>query len=229
MKRIYLSPSAQENNVGAGSYGTEEQRMNQLCDLVEQKLRGKYILYRNRPEMSLQQIGLDSNAKRPDIHLALHSNAGGGQGCECWICAKGGNAERLAQQIYQQVTAISPFPGRGVKTSKTLYEVNKTTAPAVILEVEFHDSEKGAAWIVEQMEPIAQAIVRGIRQYFGDEEEDWEQLEAGLTAEQAVEQLAQVGVIDTPEYWLNAVQCVKNLDKLLVKMSAAVRQTPAGK
>ena len=56
MKRIYLSPSAQENNVGAGSYGTEEQRMNQLCDLVEKKLKGRYQIYRNRQEMSLQQI-----------------------------------------------------------------------------------------------------------------------------------------------------------------------------
>ena len=71
MKRIYLSPSAQENNVGAGSYGTEEQRMNQLCDLVEKKLKGRYQIYRNRPEMSLQQIVADSNAKKPDIHLAL--------------------------------------------------------------------------------------------------------------------------------------------------------------
>ena len=33
MKSIYLSPSTQENNVGAGSYGTEEQRMNQIMDL----------------------------------------------------------------------------------------------------------------------------------------------------------------------------------------------------
>jgi len=70
MKRIYLSPSAQENNVGAGSYGTEEQRMNQLCDLVEKKLEGRYQIYRNRPEMSLQQIVADSNGKKPDIHLA---------------------------------------------------------------------------------------------------------------------------------------------------------------
>ncbi len=211
MKSIYLSPSTQQNNIGAGSYGTEEDRMNQLCDLVEQKLRGKYILYRNRPEMTLQQAVADSNGKKPDIHLALHSNAGGGQGCECWICATGGQAEKLAKQLYQQVTAISPFVGRGVKTSTALYEVNRTTAPAVILEVEFHDNEKGAAWITSNMEQIAQAIVRGIAAHFGDT------VEQPMTAQQAIDKLAKAGIIDTPEYWQNAVGCVKNLDTLLTK------------
>lgn len=220
MKRIYLSPSAQENNVGAGSYGTEEQRMNQLCDLVEKKLKGRYQIYRNRPEMSLQQIVADSNSKKPDVHLALHSNAGGGKGCECWICAKGGQAEKLAQQIYRQITAISPFAGRGVKVSKTLYEVNKTDAPAVILEAEFHDNEKGAAWIVEHMEQIAQAVAQGVTEHFGDSAaEPPEPQPEEMTAEQAVEKLAQAGIIDTPEYWKNAVQCVKHLDGLLVKMA----------
>ena len=52
--------------------------------------------------------------------------------------------------------------------SKTLYEVNKTDAPAVILEAEFHDNEKGAAWIVEHMEQIAQAVAQGVTEHFGD-------------------------------------------------------------
>lgn len=224
MKSIYLSPSTQQNNQGAGDYGTEEQRMNQLCDLVEKKLKNRYKLYRNRPEMTLQQVVADSNGKKPDIHLALHSNAGGGQGCECLICAKGGQAEKLANQLYRNITAISPFAGRGVKTSKTLYEVNKTTAPAVILEAEFHDNEKGAAWIVEQMEPIAQAIAQGVTEYFGDSPAQSEPDPEALTTQQAIEQLAQAGIIDTPEYWQNAVQCVKHLDGLLMKMAGALQK-----
>ena len=88
MSSIYLSPSTQENNVGAGSYGTEEQRMNQIMDRIEADLQGRFTLYRNRPGMTLQQVVADSNAKKPDLHFALHSNAGGGSGAECWISAK---------------------------------------------------------------------------------------------------------------------------------------------
>ena len=194
MKSIYLSPSTQEKNQGAGSYGTEETRMNQLCDLVEQKLKNRYKIYRNKPEMTLQQVVADSNSKKPDIHLALHSNAGRGKGCECWICGTGGQAEKLAQKVYGKIVAISPFVGRGVKTSKTLYEVNKTTAPAVILEVEFHDNLQGADWIVQNLEQIGQAITQGVLDYFGDaESEPPKPQPETMTAQQAIDKLAKAG------------------------------------
>lgn len=67
MKSIYLSPSTQENNIGAGDYGTEEKRMNQLTDLIEPLLKEYGLkVYRNRPEMTLKQVVDDSNAKKPE-------------------------------------------------------------------------------------------------------------------------------------------------------------------
>lgn len=168
MKSIYLSPSTQEGNVGAGSYGTEEQRMNEIMDLIENQLRGKYILYRNRPEMSLTQVVADSNAKNPDLHFALHSNAGGGLGTECWICAKGGQAEKFANLLYKKVAPLTPTADRGVKVSTSLYEVNRTKAPAVILEIDFHDAPQAAQWIVDNKTAVADACVQAIMEFFGD-------------------------------------------------------------
>lgn len=168
MKSIYLSPSTQENNVGAGSYGTEERRMNEIMDLIENQLRGKYILYRNRPEMKLEQVVADSNAKSPDLHFALHSNAGGGLGTECWICAKGGQAEKFANLLYKKVGELTPTADRGVKVSTSLMEVNKTRAPAVILEIDFHDNAQGAEWIVNNKAAVADACVQAIMEFFGD-------------------------------------------------------------
>ena len=159
MSSIYLSPSTQENNVGAGSYGTEEQRMNQIMDRIEADLQGRFTLYRNRPGMTLQQVVADSNAKKPDLHFALHSNAGGGSGAECWISAKGGQAEQFAKRLMEEMSALTPGKDRGVKVSTSLYEVNKTKAPAVILEVEFHDTPEGAAWIV--FLPISLVMIGG--------------------------------------------------------------------
>lgn len=168
MKSIYLSPSTQENNVGAGSYGTEERRMNEIMDLIENQLRGKYILYRNRPEMSLRQVVADSNAKNPDLHFALHSNAGGSLGTECWICAKGGQAEKFANLLYKKVAPLTPTKDRGVKVSNSLYEVNKTRAPAVILEIDFHDNAQAAQWIIDNKTAVAHACVQAIMEFFGD-------------------------------------------------------------
>lgn len=168
MKSIYLSPSTQENNVGAGSYGTEERRMNEIMDLIENQLRGKYILYRNRPEMSLRQVVADSNAKNPDLHFALHSNAGGSRGTECWICARGGKAEKFANLLYKKVAPLTPTKDRGVKVSSSLYEVNKTRAPAVILEIDFHDNAQTAQWIIDNKTAVAHACVQAIMEFFGD-------------------------------------------------------------
>lgn len=168
MKSIYLSPSTQENNVGAGSYGTEEKRMNEIMDLIENQLRGKYILYRNRPEMSLRQVVADSNAKSPDLHFALHSNAGGSRGTECWICARGGKAEKFANLLYKKVAPLTPTKDRGVKISNSLYEVNKTRAPAAILEIDFHDNAQTAQWIIDNKTAVAHACVQAIMEFFGD-------------------------------------------------------------
>ena len=118
--------------------------------------------------MTLQQVVADSNAKNPDLHFALHSNAGGGSGAECWICAKGGQAEEFANRLYEELSALTPGKDRGVKVSTSLYEVNRTKAPAVILEVEFHDTPEGAAWILANKEAIARACVRAIMGHFGD-------------------------------------------------------------
>lgn len=78
-KSIYLSPSAQENNIGVLNYGDEERRMNEFVDKLiwyMNKGKGDITIYRNDPSMTINQIIADSNAKNPDFHFAIHSNAG---------------------------------------------------------------------------------------------------------------------------------------------------------
>ena len=48
------------------------------------------------------------------------------------------------------------------KEQKSLYELRKTTAPAVLLEVDFHDSPEGVAYITQRRSEIAEAIARCI-------------------------------------------------------------------
>lgn len=174
-KKVYLSPSTQENNKGAGNYGTEEQRMNQIADVCERVLRQhRVILYRNKPEMSLAQVVADSNAKKPDIHFAIHSNAGGGRGCEVFCHRFGGEGEKLARAIYSVVEPLTPSGDRGIKEGcnrfgpgKPLYELAYTNAPAALIEIGFHDNPEDAAWIVNNIEAIGTALAKGILNYLG--------------------------------------------------------------
>lgn len=56
--------------------------------------------------------------------------------------------------------------GRGVLYTKSLYEIINTFAPAVLLEIAFHDNQDDVNWILKNEEEIANAIVKGINNYF---------------------------------------------------------------
>jgi N-acetylmuramoyl-L-alanine amidase len=174
-KTVYLSPSTQEDNIGAGNYGTEEIRMNQITNVVAYHLtRHGIVVYRNDPNMSLRRVVEDSNNKDVDFHLAIHSNAGGGRGCEVF-CYKAGEAgETEAWKIYNELSAITPTADRGVKQGYNyygdgihMYEVSYTDAIAVLVEVEFHDNVIGANWISSNIEPIGIALAKGVLSSLG--------------------------------------------------------------
>lgn len=174
MVEVYLSPSVQEWNLGYGDYGTEEQRMNLVTDVVGYELERLGISYiRNAPEMRLQEVVTESNAANPGIHVAIHSNAANGnaRGAEVYAHRFGGDSERLARDIYAQLEAITPVEDLGVKegysafNGQGYYELRRTSAPAVLVEVSFHDNPEDARFIIENTVEIGIAIARGIAEY----------------------------------------------------------------
>jgi len=174
---VYLSPSTQENNKGVKEYGTEEMRMNQVCDVVEKILKDhKVKTYRNKPTMTLKEVVKDSNSKKPKIHVALHSNAFNNisRGCEVFCWKKGCEGEKLAKILYKYISPITPSADRGVKYAynfygpgKHMYEVAYTTADTALIEIAFHDNVMDAAWIVANIVNIGTALAKAILEYLG--------------------------------------------------------------
>lgn len=168
--KIYLSPSVQENNRGVGNYGTEEQRMNEIADVVQRELsnRNNIELKRNNKNMNSVQITNDSNGWKADYHCAFHSNAGGGKGCEVYHYVDGTDnlSVKIARRVYNKVVEISPNPGRGLKSGMALFEVNNNIkAVSFLIEIGFHDNAVDANFIVTQKEKIGIAIANGILEH----------------------------------------------------------------
>ncbi|MGE5328241.1 MAG: N-acetylmuramoyl-L-alanine amidase family protein [Deltaproteobacteria bacterium] len=165
---IYVSPSVQEHNIGIGNYGSEEAEMNDTADILCEflKIDGRFIVYRNKPEMNLKQIIADSNAKKVDLHIAIHSNAcnGKARGTEVFYNLLSVRGKKLAQYIYNNMEAITPSKDRGIKGTLSLGEV-KTKAVAALIEVAFHDNLQDAKWIMANKKAIAKAIYQGIIKY----------------------------------------------------------------
>ena len=176
MVDVYLSPSLQEWNVGVGNYGTEEQRMNLLADVVQYELeRHGLDVARNRPEMSLAEVVRESNAIGPTVHVALHSNAANGQarGAEIYAHRFGGAGEALARDIFEFLEPLTPTSDLGVKegyktfNGQGMYELRRTVAPAILAEVAFHDNRADAQFIMDHIYELGREISKGILQYFG--------------------------------------------------------------
>jgi len=174
-RRIFLSPSVQYMNAYACGDTNEGDEMQLLADACEALLREEdFDVLRSDADKTLEDAVTLSNRKNIGLHLALHTNASEhhtARGCEAFI--KRGTDNELSDKIAALLTdEISDLgtPNRGVKQTDSLYETNHTKAESVVLlEVDFHDSEDGAKWLIENRDVIAEAIVQAILTFYGDE------------------------------------------------------------
>ena len=65
---------------------------------------------------------------------------------------------------------MTPSKDRGIYPRTDLYEINKTNALCIYVEVDFHDNKTTETWIYSNIENIALAICKGI--FDIDEKED---------------------------------------------------------
>lgn len=165
--KIYVSPSSQTANVGVGTYGTEADRMQALSDLLVPLLEDAgHTVYGGDNSLTLSERIAASNNADVDLHIALHSNAGGGSGPETWYYTTSTNGKSLAQKILTRLKAIpGASTGRTIKPSTSLSELSQTSAVATIVEVAFHDNQTDVDWMLSHWPDIAQAICDGIEDY----------------------------------------------------------------
>jgi len=174
MPRIYLSPSTQEGNMYVIG-GSEEYYMNLIADAMIPYLQSNGIQYtRNNPGMSAADAIAASNRGNYDLHLALHSNAapegqyGTYRGVDVYYSPISRNGRRAADIFVRNLKSIYPEPSRvRALSTTTIGEVTQTRAPAVFLELGYHDNVSDANWVSDNIEKIARNLVLSLTQYFG--------------------------------------------------------------
>ena len=162
--KIYLSPSAQPANNYAAGDTNEQVQCNRIAEAAKSALERCGFAVRKAPEgQGYKDSVAESNAWGADLHIPIHTNAGGGAGTVVFV--HGGTAKQMqyAKPIYDEVQAISPgTTSYGVRVNSGLYELGYTTATAVYIECEFHDRADLAAWIIEHTTELGEAIARGV-------------------------------------------------------------------
>ena len=174
MPYLFLSPSTQEFNPYVTTQN-EEYWMNLLADRMEPYLLASGIGFtRNDPDQNAAAAIRLSNAGTYDFHLALHSNAappeksGQIRGVDFYYYPSSADGLRMAEILTEEIRKIYPLPEL-VQPRPTTFigEVRRTKAPSVLAELGYHDNPEDAQWIEDNLDRIAQALVRGVCEYFG--------------------------------------------------------------
>ena len=174
MPSIYLSPSLQPYNKYVTT-GDEQYWMNVIADdMVPILEKNGIAVTRHTPGMTLGQAIRQSNAGDYGLHLALHSNAapeslsGKLRGPDVYYYPYSTAGKRAADIIADNLRSIYPDPDlvNTVVTTK-LAEITKTNAPAVLVEIAYHDNVQDEAWIRENTALIAQNLALSVCEFFG--------------------------------------------------------------
>ena len=72
-------------------------------------------------------------------------------------------SQRFANIVAEELKIYPNFQ----RSDDTLAEVLQINSPAVLIEVAYHDNLQDAQWIQQNIQPIAESIVRALTTYFG--------------------------------------------------------------
>jgi len=168
-KKIYLSPSDQTANRYAWGNTTEAIQCRRIADACERALKRCGFQVKNNQKASMEARVAESDKWGADLHVPIHSNAFNksvtGTRLFCWN--KSGEGYRAARAIFSALAPLTPGTSENIQINPQLYEIRVPVAPAVYIEVDFHDVAAVAQWIVEHTSEIGEAIAKGICKHFG--------------------------------------------------------------
>lgn len=169
MAKIYLSPSNQNGNLYEYGNTNEMEQCNRIADAAKTALERCGFTVKKAPKGQAMSTTIsESNSWKPDLHMCIHTNAGGGSGTMCMVYSKAAENMKYATPIYNAVQAVTPGKTNyGVREMPELAELNGTSCIAVYTEVDFHDNAAIAKWLIENPQTVGEAFAKGVCQAFG--------------------------------------------------------------
>ena len=169
MKKIYVSPSDQVKNAYAAGNTTEAIQCRQIATLLVKALERQGFGAKTNLTGSMYDRVKESDEFGADLHACLHSNAFNEEvsGTRLFCYVMGGEGHKACKAIMARLAPITPGTSDGISARPELYECRAPHAPTVYIEIDFHDVDEVALWIINHKEDIAEAIAHGICDYFG--------------------------------------------------------------
>ena len=173
-KKIYISPSDQTKNTYAAGNTNEAIQCRKIANALVTALQRCGFEAKTNVTASMANRVNESNAWGADLHVCIHTNAFNETvaGTRIFAYDLKGEGYKAAKAVFDALAPVTPGTSENIKARPELYEVRNSKAPCVYVEVDFHDVDEVALWIIENTEEIAEAIAEGICNHFGVEHTD---------------------------------------------------------
>ncbi len=171
-KKIYVSPSNQVGNLYAtGNTNEREQcyKIARACvDALEEN--GFQVMCTYNDDMYKRVE--ESNAFGADIHIAIHTNATAKHnvtgGSQVLLYNISGERAKAGNAVLSRLAPVTPGKSAERLVEKPdFYEIRATKGIALYCECEFHDTQLGSDFIINNTDRIGEAIAYGICDYYG--------------------------------------------------------------
>lgn len=173
IRKIFISPSNQNANTYAYGNTNEAVQCGKIGAALLEALKRCGFQTKLEQYDTMQNRVLHSDQWGADMHVAIHTNASGQHtagGTQVYFYAFNGYGNVAGQYVFDQLKELTPGKNAEVcRQYAALYEVNKPRATSVYIETEFHDVPAYAKWIIEHTGEIAEAICKGICQFYNFE------------------------------------------------------------
>ncbi len=167
MKYLISVGHTASGNVGCGAVGylNESNCTREIAPLVVSLLQKlghtaiKLQVDANSGVNDYVERTQQANSIGGDMFVEIHLNSGGGTGAEVFTTS-GSKAATTAAEVSKCIADRLKITNRGHKTSSGLYVLNRTSMPAMLIEVCFVDSQTD--YNAYNAQAVAEAIVKGL-------------------------------------------------------------------
>lgn len=167
--KVFLSPSDQTKNTYAWGNTNEAEQCGKIGHATQDALKRcgfETMLVQYEP---MSSKCAKSDAFGAELHVPIHSNGFNKKvtGTRIFCYSMGGEGYKACKAIFDELAPLTPGISEDISAQPQLYETRVPTAPTAYIEVDFHDVDYIAEWIISHTTEIAEAIAKGICNYFG--------------------------------------------------------------
>lgn len=175
MKKIYISPSNQSGNKYATGNTNEKEQCHKIARACSDLLKANGFDVLCTYDNDMYKRVRESNDFNADLHIAIHTNATVKHnvtgGTQILLYSLEGERLKVGTEIFKKLSPLTVGnSAEKIIAEPSFYECKATNGICIYCECEFHDTEEGSKFIINNTKQIGEAIARGVLSYYGVKE-----------------------------------------------------------